>query len=50
MRSLNLPPSPQIGELLTTLGVAQAEGKISTAEDALKWAAQMIDNRSNLQP
>jgi tRNA nucleotidyltransferase (CCA-adding enzyme) len=49
MRSLNLPPSPQIGELLTTLGVAQAEGKISTAEDALKWATQMINNRSNIQ-
>ena len=43
MRSLNLPPGPQVGKLLTAIGVAQAEGKISTAADALDFAAQMID-------
>jgi tRNA nucleotidyltransferase (CCA-adding enzyme) len=43
MRSLNLPPGPQVGKLLTAIGVAQAEGKISTAADALDFAAQMMD-------
>lgn len=43
MRSLNLPSGPQVGKLLTAIGVAQAEGKISTPAEALVFAAQMID-------
>jgi tRNA nucleotidyltransferase (CCA-adding enzyme) len=43
MRSLNLPSGPQVGKLLTAIGVAQAEGKISTPADALDFAARVID-------
>jgi tRNA nucleotidyltransferase (CCA-adding enzyme) len=44
MRSLNLPSGPQVGKLLTAIGVAHAEGKISTPAEALDFAAQMIDS------
>lgn len=43
MRSLNLPAGPQVGKLLTAIGVARAEGKISTPTEALELAAQLID-------
>lgn len=43
MRSLDLPAGRQIGQLLTAIGVARAEGRISTAAQALEFAAQMID-------
>ena len=43
MRSLNLPAGPQVGQLLTAIAVARAEGKISTAQEALELATQMID-------
>lgn len=45
MRSLNLPAGPQVGQLLTAIGVARAEGKISTPQEALEFAAQIIDTR-----
>lgn len=43
MRSLHLPSGRQIGQLLTAIGVARAEGRISTAAQALELARQMID-------
>jgi tRNA nucleotidyltransferase (CCA-adding enzyme) len=42
MRSLNLPPGQQIGQLLGEIQLATAEGKISTPEQALELAAQLI--------
>jgi tRNA nucleotidyltransferase (CCA-adding enzyme) len=43
MRSLNLPAGQQIGQLLTVIGVARAEGRISTPQEALQLATQLID-------
>jgi tRNA nucleotidyltransferase (CCA-adding enzyme) len=43
MRSLNLPAGQQIGQLLTAIGVARAEGRISTPKEALELATQLID-------
>ena len=37
MTTLKLPPGPQIGQLLTHVQVAQAEGLITTQADALDW-------------
>jgi tRNA nucleotidyltransferase (CCA-adding enzyme) len=34
---LNIPPSPQLGQLLTELQIAQIEGKIHTKDDAIQW-------------
>ncbi|HEY9901213.1 MAG TPA: CCA tRNA nucleotidyltransferase [Candidatus Sericytochromatia bacterium] len=42
MRSLNIPPGQQIGKLLLEIQLAQAEGKISTREEALALAAHII--------
>ncbi len=41
--ALNLPPSPLIGKLLTEIAIAQAEGKISTAKEAIAFAASLLD-------
>jgi tRNA nucleotidyltransferase (CCA-adding enzyme) len=38
MRQLDLPPSPRIGQLLEAIQIAQAEGAIATAENAIHWA------------
>lgn len=38
MTELHLPPGPRIGQLLETLQLAQAEGKISNREEALLFA------------
>ncbi len=43
MKALHLPASPQVGKLLTELQVARIEGKISSREDALEFAAQLLD-------
>lgn len=43
MRSLDIPAGRQIGQLLMVIGIARAEGRISTAAQALEFAAQMID-------
>jgi tRNA nucleotidyltransferase (CCA-adding enzyme) len=43
MRSLNLPPGPQVGKLLSAIGAARAEGRISTPKEALELAAQLLD-------
>ena len=42
MMALNIPASPLIGELLMEVGVAQAEGKISTVEAAIEFAANLV--------
>ena len=40
--ALNIPASPLIGELLMEVGVAQAEGKISTVEAAIEFARNLV--------
>lgn len=40
IKELGLKPGPRIGELLTAIQVAQAEGLITTREEALAWAEQ----------
>ncbi len=42
MAALNLPPSPQIGQLLIEIQIARIEGKIDSREEALILAAQLI--------
>lgn len=42
MSALQLAPGPQVGELLTALAIAQAEGCISTPEEALQFAAAQL--------
>ncbi|MBD1871100.1 CCA tRNA nucleotidyltransferase [Cyanobacteria bacterium FACHB-471] len=49
MSKLKLPPGPQIGQLLEALQIAQAEGKISTPEEALQFA-QVLADATKLQP
>ncbi|MEA5498683.1 CCA tRNA nucleotidyltransferase [Limnoraphis robusta Tam1] len=44
MAGLNLSPSPKIGQLLMKIQLAQVEGQISTAEQALKFAAQSLEH------
>ncbi|AFY44706.1 CCA tRNA nucleotidyltransferase [Nostoc sp. PCC 7107] len=44
MVALNIPASPVVGELLKEIAVAQAEGKITTAEDAIEFARQILEN------
>ncbi|BDI15990.1 cytidine(C)-cytidine(C)-adenosine (A)]-adding enzyme [Nostoc cf. commune SO-36] len=41
--ALDIPASPIIGQLLREVGVAQAEGKISTATEAIAFARQLLD-------
>ena len=43
MEALNLPRSPRIGELLMEIQLARVEGRITTREDALKLAADLIE-------
>ena len=44
MEYLNLPRSPRIGQLLMEIQLARVEGRIATREDALKLAAESVDN------
>ncbi len=44
MQELNLPAGPQVGKLLTAIGVARAEGRISTPKEALELATQLLDD------
>lgn len=39
---LKIPSSPLIGELLTEIKVAQAEGKVSTIDEAIEFARQLM--------
>ncbi|WP_375474245.1 CCA tRNA nucleotidyltransferase [uncultured Nostoc sp.] len=41
--ALDIPASPIIGQLLTEIAVAQAEGKVSTSTEAIAYARQLID-------
>ncbi|HIK29555.1 MAG: CCA tRNA nucleotidyltransferase [Oscillatoriaceae bacterium SKW80] len=41
MSALQLSPGPQVGELLTAIAIARAEGCISTPEEALQLAARL---------
>ncbi|WP_168507581.1 CCA tRNA nucleotidyltransferase [Anabaena sp. UHCC 0187] len=42
MMALNIPASSLVGELLMEVGVAQAEGKISTVEAAIEFARNLV--------
>ncbi|HBW90709.1 MAG TPA: [cytidine(C)-cytidine(C)-adenosine (A)]-adding enzyme, partial [Cyanobacteria bacterium UBA11149] len=44
MARLNLPASPQVGQLLTEIQIAKIEGKIETREDALNFASQIMES------
>ncbi|NMG07589.1 CCA tRNA nucleotidyltransferase [Brasilonema sp. UFV-L1] len=45
MLALNIPASPLVGKLLTEIAVAQIESKVSTAEQAIEFAARLlVDN------
>ena len=44
MTALNIPASPLVGELLMEVGVAQAEGRISTVEAAIEFARNLVKN------
>jgi tRNA nucleotidyltransferase (CCA-adding enzyme) len=43
MQSLSLPPSPQIGKILSALQVAKAEGQIETRDEAIALAQHWLD-------
>ncbi|WP_017318098.1 tRNA nucleotidyltransferase/poly(A) polymerase family protein [Mastigocladopsis repens] len=43
MLALNIPASPLVGKLLTEIAVAQIEGKVSTAEQAIEFAAGLLN-------
>ncbi len=43
MAALEIPSSPQIGELLTEIALARAAGKISTPEAAIAFAKEKIN-------
>jgi poly(A) polymerase/tRNA nucleotidyltransferase (CCA-adding enzyme) len=45
MRELGLAPGPQIGALLAAIGEAQADGAITTHEEALALARRMLAKR-----
>lgn len=44
MKALNLPASPQIGKLLTEIQLARIENKISSVEEAIKFATKLVDS------
>ncbi|MEH2352428.1 CCA tRNA nucleotidyltransferase [Nostoc sp.] len=41
--ALDIPASAIIGQMLTEIGVAQAEGKLSTPAEAIAYARQLLD-------
>lgn len=43
MASLQIPPGPQVGQLLEAIQFAQAEGNIQTREQALTFAQQLFN-------
>ena len=45
MQALKLPSSPVVGELLLQIQLAQIEAKISTPEEAIAFASQLLDTR-----
>jgi tRNA nucleotidyltransferase (CCA-adding enzyme) len=40
--ALNIPASPTIGKILSEIAVAQAEGKVSTVEEAIEFAKLFV--------
>lgn len=42
MKALQIPASPKVGELLTEIAVAQAEGIISNLEEAIAYANKLL--------
>jgi len=42
MEALNLRPSPKIGELLLEIQLGKIEGKVTTIEDAIAYAQQLL--------
>jgi tRNA nucleotidyltransferase (CCA-adding enzyme) len=42
MEALNLRPSPKIGELLLEIQLGQIEGKVTTIEEAIAFAQQLL--------
>ncbi|MDJ0662825.1 MAG: CCA tRNA nucleotidyltransferase [Crocosphaera sp.] len=47
INQLNIKPSPQLGQLLTEVIIAQVEGKVSTKQEALKFAQDYIVNHQS---
>ena len=45
MLALNIRASPLVGQLLTEIAVAQIEEKVSTAEQAIEFAAGLLGNK-----
>ncbi len=43
MQALKLPSSPLVGDLLLQIQLAQIEGKVSTAAEAIAFASQLLD-------
>jgi tRNA nucleotidyltransferase (CCA-adding enzyme) len=43
MAALEIPSSPQIGQLLTEIALARAEGKIFTPEEAITFAKEAVN-------
>jgi tRNA nucleotidyltransferase (CCA-adding enzyme) len=43
MTTLKIPPGPQIGQLLASIQLARAEGKITTATEALEFAKTLLN-------
>jgi tRNA nucleotidyltransferase (CCA-adding enzyme) len=43
MTTLNLSPGPQIGQLLEAVQLAQAEGQITTRQEALEFATHQVN-------
>ncbi|MBD1933233.1 MULTISPECIES: CCA tRNA nucleotidyltransferase [Cyanophyceae] len=45
IQTFNLKAGPQVGKVLTALGLARAEGKISTSAEAIKLASQLLEDQ-----
>ncbi|MEP0784703.1 CCA tRNA nucleotidyltransferase [Coleofasciculus sp. FACHB-129] len=43
IQTFNLPSGPQVGKFLTAIGIARAEGKISTPAEAIKLVSQLLE-------
>jgi tRNA nucleotidyltransferase (CCA-adding enzyme) len=43
MTALKIPPGPQIGQLLASIQLGRAEGKIATATEALEFAKTLLN-------
>lgn len=45
MKTLKLPPSPQIGNLLEAIQLAQAEGKVGSRTEAIQFAQSILEGK-----